>query len=158
MSETEHSETEHSNDPLHGITLKALLTTLVERYEWAGLAQKIDVACFRNDPSIKSSLKFLRKTPWARAKVEALWISDARKAERNRQRNKRRAGRRAIAATYAEAEAEASDQGEGHQIEGEQAEGEQAEAEQAEAEQAEAVSPSASGVADASKSEPPPHS
>lgn len=150
MTETEHSETEHSNDPLHGITLKALLTALVERYEWAGLAQKIDVACFRNDPSIKSSLKFLRKTPWARAKVEALWISDARKAERNRQRNKRRAGRRAIAATYAEADAEASEQGEGHQIEGEQAE--------AEAEQAGAVSPSASDAADGSKSEPPPHS
>ena len=63
-----------STDPLHGITLEALLTELVARYGWDGLAQQIDVRCFKNDPSIKSSLSFLRKTPWARQKVEALYV------------------------------------------------------------------------------------
>ena len=128
------SEAEHPNDALHGVTLKALLEGLVARYEWAGLAQKIDLACFRNDPSIKSSLRFLRRTPWARTKVEALWIADAAKAERNRLRNQRRAERRAIAAEYAAAEA-ADDTAQGAD---------------------EAVS--ATAAAGASKSEPPPHS
>lgn len=61
-------------DPLHGITLEALLTELVARHGWDGLAQRIDVRCFKNDPSIKSSLAFLRKTPWARQKVEELYL------------------------------------------------------------------------------------
>lgn len=61
-------------DPLHGVTLEQLLTALVEHYGWLGLAQRIDIRCFRSDPSIKSSLSFLRKTPWAREKVEALYI------------------------------------------------------------------------------------
>ncbi len=64
-----------SKDPLHGVTLEALLTVLVDQIGWDGLAQKININCFKNDPSIKSSLKFLRKTPWAREKVEALYIS-----------------------------------------------------------------------------------
>ena len=64
-----------SKDPLHGITLEALLTELVARHGWDGLAQRIDVRCFKNDPSIKSSLAFLRKTPWARQKVEELYLS-----------------------------------------------------------------------------------
>lgn len=63
-----------SKDPLHGITLEALLTSLVERYGWAELAKIISINCFKIDPSIKSSLKFLRRTPWARQKVEELYI------------------------------------------------------------------------------------
>lgn len=86
---------EQSKDPLHGVTLKALLEELLIRYEWSGLAERIDVGCFNKDPSLKSSLKFLRKTPWARAKVEALFVADRLRVERNRKRNKRRAERRA---------------------------------------------------------------
>jgi len=62
------------NNPLHGITLEALLASLVNHYGWNGLAELIPVNCFSNDPSIKSSLKFLRKTQWARDKVEALYL------------------------------------------------------------------------------------
>ncbi|MFU8838762.1 MAG: VF530 family DNA-binding protein [Thiohalomonadaceae bacterium] len=62
-------------DPLHGITLETLLTELVERYGWEALAQQIRINCFSKKPSIASSLKFLRRTPWARAKVEALYLS-----------------------------------------------------------------------------------
>jgi uncharacterized protein (DUF2132 family) len=64
-----------SKDPLHGVTLERLLTDLVEHLGWDELARHVDVRCFRFDPSIKSSLVFLRKTPWARAKVEALYVS-----------------------------------------------------------------------------------
>jgi uncharacterized protein (DUF2132 family) len=64
-----------ANNPLHGITLEVIVTTLFEHYGWDGLADLIPVNCFMNDPSIKSSLKFLRKTPWARDKVEALYLS-----------------------------------------------------------------------------------
>jgi uncharacterized protein (DUF2132 family) len=63
------------NNPLHGITLAAVLEQLVAHYGWDGLAARIDVNCFKSDPSVKSSLKFLRKTAWARAKVEALYVS-----------------------------------------------------------------------------------
>jgi uncharacterized protein (DUF2132 family) len=63
-----------SKDPLHGVTLKQLLTELVAEYGWAGLAERVDIRCFRFDPSLNSSLVFLRKTPWARAKVEALYV------------------------------------------------------------------------------------
>ena len=63
-----------AGDPLHGITLEAILTTLLERHGWTGLGQLIDVRCFQLDPSIKSSLKFLRRTPWARKKVEDLYL------------------------------------------------------------------------------------
>lgn len=66
--------TQLSKDPLHGITLEALLTTLVERYGWAELAKHVNINCFKSDPSIKSSLKFLRRTPWARKEVEELYI------------------------------------------------------------------------------------
>jgi len=66
---------EQTNNPLHGITLEQLLTRLLEQYGWEGLAQRIDINCFKSDPSIKSSLKFLRKTEWARKKVERLYIS-----------------------------------------------------------------------------------
>jgi uncharacterized protein (DUF2132 family) len=63
------------NNPLHGITLEAIVTALVAHYGWVELAYHIPVRCFSNDPSIASSLKFLRKTPWARDKVEALYLS-----------------------------------------------------------------------------------
>lgn len=66
--------THPSKDPLHGVTLAAILETLVEKHGWEGLAQRIDIRCFKSDPSIKSSLAFLRKTPWAREKVEALYL------------------------------------------------------------------------------------
>jgi uncharacterized protein (DUF2132 family) len=68
-----------AKNPLHGITLEVIVTTLFEHYGWNGLAENIPVNCFMNDPSIKSSLKFLRKTPWARDKVEALYLSLMRK-------------------------------------------------------------------------------
>ncbi|MCW8344539.1 MULTISPECIES: VF530 family protein [Vibrio] len=63
------------NNPLHGLTLEKILTRLVEHYGWDELYYHINVNCFSNDPSIKSSLKFLRKTQWARDKVEALYVS-----------------------------------------------------------------------------------
>lgn len=63
------------NNPLHGLTLEAILTRLQAHYGWQGLYQRIRVNCFSNEPSIKSSLKFLRKTPWAREKVESLYIN-----------------------------------------------------------------------------------
>lgn len=62
------------NDPLHGITLKAMLTELVDHYGWAELGKRIDIRCFTHDPSMGSSLKFLRKTPWARDKVDELYL------------------------------------------------------------------------------------
>jgi|TARA_B100000780_G_scaffold124693_1_gene87456 uncharacterized protein (DUF2132 family) len=62
------------NNPLHGLTLEKILTRLQQHYGWEGLYQQIRVNCFNNDPSIKSSLKFLRKTQWARDKVEALYL------------------------------------------------------------------------------------
>ena len=62
------------NNPLHGITLAAILDHLVERYGWEELGTRIDIRCFTHDPSVKSSLKFLRRTDWARAKVERLYL------------------------------------------------------------------------------------
>ena len=62
------------NDPMHGVTLENILTRLVDELGWETMGLKIDIRCFNYDPSIKSSLKFLRKTPWARAKVEKLYV------------------------------------------------------------------------------------
>jgi uncharacterized protein (DUF2132 family) len=62
-------------NPLHGVTLEALLTELVAYYGWAELGRRVPIKCFTLDPSIGSSLKFLRKTPWARAKVEAIYLA-----------------------------------------------------------------------------------
>jgi uncharacterized protein (DUF2132 family) len=73
-----------SNDPLNGITLEKMLTTLVEYYGWKQLAGTIDIRCFKNDPSIISSLTFLRKTPWARKKVEGLYLRHIRKTVNNK--------------------------------------------------------------------------
>ncbi len=66
---------EQPNNPLHGIKLEKIVVKLVDHYGWKDLAEKISISCFRNDPSVKSSLKFLRKTQWAREKVEKLYIS-----------------------------------------------------------------------------------
>ena len=66
---------EQPNNPLHGITLEKLLTRLVDHYGWEGLGKRIDIRCFNWEPSIKSSLKFLRKNQWARDKVEALYLN-----------------------------------------------------------------------------------
>jgi uncharacterized protein (DUF2132 family) len=68
-----------SNDPLHGITLEMLLNQLVQQYGWVELARRIPIRCFINEPSIKSSLKFLRRTPWARKKVEELYLASIAK-------------------------------------------------------------------------------
>ena len=65
---------EHKNNPLHGITLKQILEELQEHYGWELLGELVNIRCFKNDPSINSCLKFLRKTPWARTKVEALYL------------------------------------------------------------------------------------
>jgi uncharacterized protein (DUF2132 family) len=67
--------TDQPKNPLHGITLAAMLEHLVATQGWDGLAKRIDIRCFTHDPSIGSSLKFLRRTPWARAKVEALYLA-----------------------------------------------------------------------------------
>jgi uncharacterized protein (DUF2132 family) len=70
----------NSKDPLHGVTLEQLLTDLVAQLGWEQLAQHVDIRCFRYDPSIKSSLVFLRKTPWARTKVEQLYVARKKRA------------------------------------------------------------------------------
>jgi len=69
-------------NPLHGLTLETILTQLVAHYGWDGLAQRMPVRCFQSDPSIASSLKFLRKTPWAREKLESLYLFMLREVRR----------------------------------------------------------------------------
>jgi len=76
-AEMENKPAKHdpsANDPLHGVTLQKLLERIVEHYGWRELARLIEIRCFMFDPSITSSLKFLRKTPWARKKVEDLYM------------------------------------------------------------------------------------
>ncbi|HSH91630.1 MAG TPA: VF530 family protein [Ramlibacter sp.] len=75
-------------NPLHGVTLEAIVRALEAYYGWAGLAERMPVRCFTHDPSVSSSLKFLRKTPWAREKVEALYLFTLR--EENRKQRPRR--------------------------------------------------------------------
>lgn len=70
-----------SNNPLHGVTLAMMVTELVEHYGWPELGRQIPVRCFTHDPSIKSSLTFLRRTPWAREKVEALYLLTRQQAD-----------------------------------------------------------------------------
>jgi len=67
-------------DPLHGVTLEMILTRLVEKHGWEEMSRAIRINCFAKNPSIKSSLKFLRRTPWARKKVEGLYLRGVRKA------------------------------------------------------------------------------
>lgn len=66
-----------TKDPLHGVTLETILNTLVERRGWETMGKKIKIRCFNENPSIKSSLTFLRKTPWAREKVERMYLAGA---------------------------------------------------------------------------------
>lgn len=67
------------NNPLHGVTLEQIILSLVDYYGWIGLGNLINIKCFNHDPSVKSSLKFLRKTPWARTQVEQLYIDSLNK-------------------------------------------------------------------------------
>lgn len=69
-----HMKQPVSRDPLHGVTLEAIITALVDHFGWEDLGRRIDIKCFNSDPSVRSSLKFLRQTPWARAKVENLYV------------------------------------------------------------------------------------
>ncbi len=65
---------DHSSNPLHGVTLERMLTELVDHFGWEAMGQRIRIRCFTSDPSIPSSLKFLRRTPWAREKVEGMYL------------------------------------------------------------------------------------
>jgi uncharacterized protein (DUF2132 family) len=67
-----------ANNPLHGLTLEMILNDMTARYGWEELGRRIDIRCFNQDPSIASSLKFLRRTPWARAQVEALYLDSVK--------------------------------------------------------------------------------
>jgi uncharacterized protein (DUF2132 family) len=69
------------NNPLHGITLEAILNKLLEQYDWEDLGSRINIRCFTHDPSIKSSLVFLRRTPWAREQVEQLYVRSLQNKE-----------------------------------------------------------------------------
>lgn len=71
---------EQPNNPLHGVTLKAMLEFLIDRVGWDRMADAVDVRCFTHDPSLGSSLKFLRRQPWARDKVEQLYLRERRRA------------------------------------------------------------------------------
>lgn len=66
---------EQPNNPLHGVTLEQLVVQLEKHYGWEGLAKRININCFKSEPSVKSSLKFLRRTPWAREQVEKLYLN-----------------------------------------------------------------------------------
>jgi uncharacterized protein (DUF2132 family) len=70
---------EQPRNPLHGITLETIVTELVAHHGWAALGQQVQIRCFTENPSVSSSLKFLRRTPWARAKVESLYLVMQRK-------------------------------------------------------------------------------
>lgn len=71
------------HNPLHGLTLEAIVTALADHYGWEALGQQINIRCFTHDPSVGSSLKFLRKTPWAREKVESLYLFMLREQRRD---------------------------------------------------------------------------
>ena len=66
----------HPRDPLHGVTLESIINQLVQRYGWSEMGRRIPIRCFQFNPTVKSCLTFLRKTPWARAKVEGWYISE----------------------------------------------------------------------------------
>lgn len=77
---------EQPNNPLHGMTLKAILEDLIERRGFENLAEEIQINCFAFEPSLTSSLRFLRKVDWARTQVEELWVADQRAIERHNRR------------------------------------------------------------------------
>lgn len=82
-SPTPQPPVEQPRNPLHGVTLEAMVQALEAAYGWDGLAQRIPVRCFTSDPSVSSSLKFLRRTPWARDKVEGLYLFMLREQRRS---------------------------------------------------------------------------
>ena len=82
MSKQSPLQREQPNNPLHGITLKTILLTLLAQYGWEKLALKININCFKSDPSINSSLTFLRRTPWAKEKVIELYLDTQNKTKR----------------------------------------------------------------------------
>lgn len=82
MSKQSSLHREQPNNPLHGITLKTILLTLLAQYGWEKLALKININCFKSDPSINSSLTFLRRTPWAKEKVIKLYLDTQNKTKR----------------------------------------------------------------------------
>ncbi|MGV9011661.1 MAG: VF530 family DNA-binding protein [Flavobacteriales bacterium] len=82
MDEEHTWQKEQTNNPLHGVKLASILEALVEHYGWEIMAAKVNINCFKSDPSIKSSLTFLRKTPWARDKVEQLYLELEKKGKR----------------------------------------------------------------------------
>lgn len=86
--------TPQAGNPLHGITLERMIEELVEFFGWEALGQRIQVRCFTSDPSVASSLKFLRKTPWARTKVERLYLVMLRQRARRERSSARRAEKR----------------------------------------------------------------
>jgi len=75
MAKENINQKEQANNPMHGVKLITIVDRLVEHYGWKKLAMEININCFKNDPSVKSSLKFLRKTQWARDKVEHLYLN-----------------------------------------------------------------------------------
>ena len=83
---TPQAPAEQPRNPLHGVTLEAIVTALEAEYGWDGLAQRIPVRCFASEPSVSSSLKFLRRTPWAREKVEGLYLFMLREQRRSQAR------------------------------------------------------------------------
>lgn len=72
------------NNPLHGVTLQHIVESLADHYGWSELGHLIPIRCFTHEPSVPSSLKFLRRTPWARAKVESLYVHTLRRTQRGR--------------------------------------------------------------------------
>ena len=82
MNSEPSPQNDQPNNPLHGVKLADILEALVEHYGWEKMAAKVNINCFKSDPSIKSSLTFLRKTPWARDKVEALYLELEKKGKR----------------------------------------------------------------------------
>ncbi len=83
MENNEHEDNKNKNNPLHGIKLMQILEELEEKYGWETLGTFVNINCFNYDPSIKSCLKFLRKTPWARAKVEEVYLLMLKIREKN---------------------------------------------------------------------------
>ncbi len=82
MSDTQPQQPQQARNPLHGLTLEAIVTALQAHYGWEELARLVPIRCFTLEPSVSSSLKFLRKTPWARDKVEGLYLFMLREQKR----------------------------------------------------------------------------
>ena len=81
---SDEPQQQHPKDPLHGVTLETIVRTLQEKYGWEEMGHRIRIRCFQDNPSLKSSLTFLRKTPWAREKVEGWYVWEMRRDARGR--------------------------------------------------------------------------